>query len=112
MLVGIMVMSTGPHLISKMIQDNMVLTQDSQLTNMWLQPPVQARLTVFCFHVANSEEVLGGARPVLEEVGPFVYRSRIEKNSKDHNTGKDSLEYNQDGKTLTYRPRYDTVRVT
>ena len=106
MLVGILVMSTGHLLVSKIIQDSMTLTPGSQLTHMWLQPPVQSRLTVFGFHVANSEEVLGGARPVLEEVGPFVYSSRIEKNSKDHQTGRDSLHYNQDGKTLTYRPRY------
>ena len=61
LLVGILVMSTGHLLVSKIIQDSMTLTPGSQLTHMWLQPPVQSRLTVFGFHVANSEEVLGGA---------------------------------------------------
>ena len=71
----------------------------------WLVPPVQAALTGYGFHVTNPEAVMQGEKPVLEEVGPFVYKAVTVKDSVDQDTRKEHLEYNEDGETLTYRPR-------
>ena len=38
-------------------------------------------------------------KPKLQEVGPFVYKAVTVKDSRD------SLVFNDDGETLTYRPR-------
>ena len=46
-----------------------------------------------------------GKKPVLKEIGPFVYKAVTVKDSIDKDTGKENLEYNDDGETLTYRPR-------
>jgi hypothetical protein len=86
----------------------MALKEGSQMSSFWLSPPVQSQLSGYAFHVTNHEEVQMGAKPVLEEIGPFVYTSVIVKNSKNTETGNTNFEYNNDGETLTYRPRYQT----
>ena len=47
-----------------------------------------------------------GRKPIVEEVGPFVYKAVTVKDSVDHGTAKINLKYEDDGDTLTYRPRY------
>ena len=70
-----------------------------------MDPPVQAHLTAYGFHVTNPESVIKGRKPIVEEVGPFVYKAVTVKDSVDYGTDKVNLEYNDDGDTLTYRPR-------
>ena len=38
-------------------------------------------------------------------MGPFVYRAVTVKDSKAAPGQPDNLEFNEDGETLTYRPR-------
>lgn len=42
---------------------------------MWKDIPVPFYLSVHFFEVLNPEEVLQGAKPVLSQRGPYVYRS-------------------------------------
>jgi len=92
-------------MLEKKILQTMALAPDSDRLHSWLVPPVQAHLTGYGFHVTNPEEVIKGEKPVLEEVGPFIYKAVTVKDSVDEETGKVNLEYNDDGETLTYRPR-------
>ena len=105
-LLSISVLLGGPQVLEKIILTNMALKEGSQMTSFWLSPPVQSQLSGYAFHVTNHEEVQMGGIPVLEEIGPFVYTSVIAKNSMNAETGKENLEYNNDGETITYRPRY------
>ena len=57
-----------------------------------------AHIPGYVFNVTNPVEVVNGKKPVLQEVGPFVYKVITVKNSM-------SNVFNNDGKTLTYRPR-------
>ena len=41
----------------------------------------------------------------MEEVGPFVYKAVTVKDSVNLSSGHSNLRYNEDGETLTYRPR-------
>ena len=54
----------------------------------------------YAFNVTNPDEVLKGMKPVLQEVGPFVYKAVTVKNSRNN------IVFNEDGETLTYRPRF------
>ena len=105
LLLSVMVFISGPQVLHEKVLDSMTLKQGSEMLSFWLNPPVQSQLAGFAFHVTNPEEVQRGGKPVLEEVGPFVYTTTIVKNSKNKETGKDNLEYDDDGETLTYRPR-------
>merc|ERR1711892_490403 len=105
LLTGLLVLVAGPGMLEKKILQTMALAPGSDRLQSWLVPPVQAHLTGFAFHVTNPEAVQRGEKPVLEEVGPFVYKAVTVKDSVDQDTRKEQLEYNQDGETLTYRPR-------
>ena len=102
---SISVLLGGPQLLEKIILTNMALKEGSQMISFC--PPVQSQLTGYAFHLTNPDEVQRGRKPVLEEIGPFVYNSAIVKNSKKAETGNTNLEYNNDGETLSYRPRYE-----
>ena len=105
LLTGLVVLVAGPSMLEKKILQTMALAPGSDRLQSWLVPPVQAALTGYGFHVTNPEAVMQGEKPVLEEVGPFVYKAVTVKDSVDQDTRKDHLEYNEDGETLTYRPR-------
>ena len=105
LLVGIVLLVVGPSMLEKKILATMALSPGSDRLQSWLVPPVQAHLTGYAFNVTNPEEVQRGGKPVLQEVGPFIYKAVTVKDSVDQETRKEHLEYNQDGETLTYRPR-------
>lgn len=54
----------------------------------------------------NPEEVMVGKKPVLEEVGPFIYKAVTVKDSVDLDTGHVNLKYDENGDTLTYKARF------
>jgi len=39
----------------------------------WLTPPIVPLLKVYVFNITNGAQVLEGADPVTEEIGPYVY---------------------------------------
>ncbi|NWX00693.1 SCRB1 protein, partial [Caloenas nicobarica] len=63
--------------------------------SMWKDIPVPFYLSVHFFEVLNPEEVLQGAKPVLNERGPYVYREyRYKTNITFHDNDTVSfLEY-------------------
>ena len=46
-----------------------------------------------------------GRKPILREVGPFIYKAVTVKDSVDLGTENKNIKFNDDGETLTYRPR-------
>lgn len=100
-LLAIVVLASGAleNFLSKVVLSTMPLKPDSDRYNSWLNPPVQAKLTGYAFNVTNPNEVIAGMKPKLQEVGPFVYKAVTVKDSRD------SLVFNDDGETLTYKPR-------
>lgn len=99
LLVGVVVLAAGRGLLMKVVLSTMPLKDGSDRFNSWLNPPVQPYLTGYAFNVTNPDEVLKGMKPVLQEVGPFVYKAVTVKNSRNN------IVFNEDGETLTYRPR-------
>ena len=54
----------------------MVLTDHSESFEPWQSPTskVDVFMQFIMFNVTNPDEVKNGAKPVLEEVGPFSYK--------------------------------------
>jgi len=104
LLMGIILLVAGPSILLGAVLKTMALAPESDRLESWLRPPVQAHLTGYGFHVTNPEAVLKGEKPVLEEVGPVVYKAVTVKDSVEK-TGESNIKFNDDGETLTYRPR-------
>jgi len=62
------------HLLSLSLQ-NVRIDPSSISFNMWRDIPVPFYLTVNLFEVQNPQEVLQGAKPKVNQRGPYVYRS-------------------------------------
>lgn len=103
---GILVIAVGKDLILGIVAKKVVIAKGSDMAASWLKPPVQAHLTAYAFSVKNSDAVLLGEKPDLEEVGPFIYRAVTIKDSAD------SMEWNYEEGKLRYRPRkvYEFVK--
>ena len=41
----------------------------------------------------------------MYQVGPFVYKAVTVKDSVNYSSGNTNLQYDDNGETLTYRPR-------
>jgi hypothetical protein len=51
-----------------------VLRNGSQTFEWWRKPPVKPLISVYVYNVTNAEEFLNeGKKPVLDELGPYVY---------------------------------------
>jgi len=104
-IVGLLVLIYGPSILAVLIQKSMPLSPASSSLASWLVPPVDAQMTVYVFNLTNPDQVLQGGKPVLQEVGPFVYEAVTVKDSLNPQTNQSDFKYNKDGSTITYRPR-------
>ena len=105
-LVWLVSLVAGSGKLEKNLFQQMALSPGSDSLQSWLEPPVQTIVKFYAFNLTNQEEVMKGGKPVLQEVGPIVYKVVTVKNSVDQETRREHLEYNQDGETLTFRPRF------
>ncbi len=96
---GVVVVIIGPDLLEEKILESMALTPGGDRTESWLHPPVQPYLHGYAFHVKNPEAILRGAKPILEERGPYVYKAVTIKDSNNN------MVWHEEDGTLTYRPR-------
>ena len=104
-MVGLVLIAAGHGILEKKILQSMALSPGSDRLQSWLTPPVQPALTGYGFHVTNPDEVQRGEKPIVKEVGPFVYKAVTVKDSVNETDKNVNLKYNDDEETLTYRPR-------
>lgn len=105
LILGVITLIAGESLLTSKILKSMALTEGSDRLASWLKPPVQAHLEGYAFSVLNPDEVINGAKPILKEVGPFIYKAVTVKDSVDFDTKNVNLKYDEDGEHLTYRQR-------
>jgi len=98
LVLGIVVLLVGEPLLEQKVEDSMAIEPNSDRLRSWLMPPVQAHLTGYAWHIQNPDEVLKGAKPKLEERGPYVYKAVYVKDTE-------GMIWSDDSTDLTYRPR-------
>ncbi|XP_059061330.1 scavenger receptor class B member 1 isoform X3 [Achroia grisella] len=69
----------------------------------WARPPVRPFIRVYVYNVTNADEFLNnGSKPILNELGPYVYSEEWEKvNITDNENGTLSFNYRR---TYTFQP--------
>jgi scavenger receptor class B, member 1 len=60
--------------------DQIILHKGSDSFEWWSKPTTESTLKVYIFNVTNVEEfVQEGKKPKLKELGPYVYKMKVER---------------------------------
>lgn len=93
LILGGLVAGLFDDFINQIIYKELVIRSGSDMYQTWKHPPVVPHLRMYFFNLTNKQEFLDGAKPVLQEVGPYCYREHWEKiNIGFHNNGTVSYE--------------------
>ncbi|NXL90519.1 CD36 protein, partial [Alectura lathami] len=91
---GGILIPVGDHLVNKSIKKEAVISNGTIAFDNWVVPGSSVYRQFWIFHVQNPSEVLdSGARPKLEQRGPYTYRVRY--------LAKQNITENSDG-TISY----------
>ncbi|KAJ8706232.1 hypothetical protein PYW08_010858 [Mythimna loreyi] len=107
LLAGIFCAIFFMKLVGLYIDHELVLREGSQTFDWWAHPPVRPFVHVYVYNVTNADEFLNnGSKPVLDELGPYVYSEDWEKvNITNNQNGTLSFNYKR---TYTFRPDLST----
>ncbi|KAG5893044.1 hypothetical protein JTB14_014824 [Gonioctena quinquepunctata] len=97
-LVGVLVLSfVGlPLIIDDKIAQALRLEENTEQWDRFVELPIPLDLKVFIFNVTNADEIMKGATPILDEIGPYCYKERIRRNVLSTDSTEDSVTYEQE----------------
>ncbi|XP_049886335.1 sensory neuron membrane protein 2 [Pectinophora gossypiella] len=101
-IIGVVGYAVLPGVIDNLIVANVVLIDDTIQLERFERVPFPLNFTVRVWNITNAEQVLNGAVPVMNEVGPFIYRLRVQRVIE--NVEEDELTYR-----LLYHFEFDDV---
>jgi len=90
---GLILLNTHSNIFMYIYSSQLTLSPTSGSFPMWQDLPAPMLASMYMFKVLNPDKVVTGAKPELEEVGPYVFTE------KHHKT---KLVWNKNG-TITYR---------
>lgn len=95
-LLGIIIAIFFMTWFNLILHHQLVLRRGSQIFELWSKPPVHPIYKVYIFNVTNADEFLNnGSKPIVNEVGPYVYHETWEKkNLQFHDNG--TVTFNQE----------------
>ncbi|XP_014612664.1 PREDICTED: scavenger receptor class B member 1 [Polistes canadensis] len=92
-----------PKLIEVIVNKQIALKDGGRTFGWWKAPPVTPLLHIYIYNVTNADEFLNnGEKPILNELGPYVYKQRWEKANITFN-GNDTISY-RIRKTYVFTP--------
>ena len=93
LIAGILVVVLFRGFVHNLIMAEIPLLPDSQVTQAWIDPPVRPLMRLYFFNTTNPAEFLRGEKPILSEVGPYVYEERWSKEQVKWSQDKDKVKY-------------------
>ena len=73
-ILGVLVTFGFSALVKLVIDRQVALRPGGQSFGWWAKPPVTPMMTVYVYNVTNADEFLNnGSKPILDELGPYVY---------------------------------------
>ncbi|XP_053200469.1 platelet glycoprotein 4-like [Panonychus citri] len=95
-LIAIISFFTLPSIVINQIHKRLVLREGSETYENWKQVPVPLYNRYYFFNIRNANEVERfGAKPELEEIGPFTYRVLLSKHNIVHNPSNGTVSYKE-----------------
>ena len=101
LILGILSLTLGNGILVGMVEKNLPIDKNSHGFDDWLNPPVEISTSVFVWNVTNAEYVENGEKPKLEEIGPFVYKIKMIKESMDFKTNRSKLKFGENNEETT-----------
>ena len=92
-IAGILVVALFRSFVHNLIMAEIPLLPDSQVTKAWINPPVRPLLRLYFFNTTNPDGFLRGEKPILAEVGPYVYEERWNKMGVEWGEAGDVVRY-------------------
>lgn len=89
-------MGIFPVIFSSIVNKMLVLSEDGKTLDAFLKAPVPIYMQIYLFNVTNPDAIrYHGAKPVLQQVGPYTYLEVREKYNLDWNHTKGTVSYRQ-----------------
>ncbi|CAH1366562.1 sensory neuron membrane protein 2-like isoform X2 [Tenebrio molitor] len=76
-----------PIVVNKKVWENTILQEKTPQWDLFMKVPFPFQVKVYFFDIQNVNEILQGAKPIVKEVGPYVYKLF---------RWKDGIEWNSD----------------
>ena len=96
LILGVCLVSFREGLFTSVVLPNMVLVPGTALYPKWKDFPLPVITKVYFFNVTNSEDFMNkGAKPILQEVGPYVFEEWHHKNKINANPENFTTTYQQ-----------------
>ena len=66
-------------LVNAIIASKVPLLPGTDIAKAWMKPPVKPLLKIYYFNVTNPKDYLSGEKVRVEEIGPYVYEEKWER---------------------------------
>nr|AWS20447.1 sensory neuron membrane protein 1 [Aphidius gifuensis] len=89
-LVGFIVF---PPFLRKQVKKQIALKPGAEMRTLWSQTPFPLDFRIYLFNITNADEIKTGAKPIVQQVGPFFYDEWKEKVDLVDREEDDTVEY-------------------
>ncbi|KAF2358401.1 CD36 family, partial [Trinorchestia longiramus] len=88
---GTVLIQQLPAIMDWKIGPKLVISPDSPTIDNFIAAPIPIYMQFYFFNVTNTQSVLAGGKPALQQIGPFTYLEKRRKH--DLNWTDDTVEY-------------------
>lgn len=92
-IVGLIFLCGSPFFITNLVHNKLSILPNNPGFILWRDMNIPIYQNFYMFNITNSNEVRNGAKPNLEQIGPFVYKVNISKSA---------LQFNNDSTEVTF----------
>jgi len=90
-------------LVNAIIASKVPLLPGTDIAKAWMKPPVKPLLKIYYFNVTNPKDYLSGEKVRVEEIGPYVYEEKWERENVSWSDENQQVRFRMK-KTYFYRP--------
>ncbi|KAI1729108.1 CD36 family domain-containing protein [Ditylenchus destructor] len=91
LIISILAIICLPSVIESGIRKASVLTEDSQLLELWKDPLYSIKTSMWTFSVRNPDDVMNDSTPIVKRMGPYVFDQKLKR--KIHSIENGTLKY-------------------
>ncbi|XP_014488833.1 PREDICTED: sensory neuron membrane protein 1-like [Dinoponera quadriceps] len=92
--IGLISYSLGfPAILKSQVKSQIRLKKGTEMRDFWEKLPQPLDFNIYVFNVTNPSEIKAGAKPIVQELGPFHYDLYRDKENIVDREEEDSVEY-------------------